>query len=264
MAKLPFMKFYPSDFLIDVQTLSLEEIGAWMKLVCYIWIQSKDGRVSLSNREIANFFGVDVDESNKILMRLADRCIFDHKRTLLEGADQDDPDENEVINHIVSRRIRRDKKLLSMNAFYVSKHRSKVAGKENVKDKKSEVRSQKTDKDSIGVPPNPASLKTPKELNSIQKVVTAFKIVSGYQKEDPAWDKINFARCSKSAKSLLDFLGSWEGAVDCVQDVYEKFNAKGLTVTLETVVKHASDWKKDRQERRPLNGVLSVPSYGSR
>lgn len=84
----------------------------------------------------------------------------------------------------------------------------------------------------------------------IQKVVLTYKIVSGYDKEDKLWDKINFARCTKTAKSLIEFVGGdWHMAADCIQDIYEKLNSKGFTVTIETVLKHAAEWKKNRQER---------------
>lgn len=102
-------------------------------------------------------------------------------------------------------------------------------------------------KDVIGVPPKPPT--------DIQKIVLTFKIVSGYAKDDKSWDKLNFARFSKSAKGLLDFFGNWKDAADCVQETYEKLTSKGLTVTLETISKHAADWKKDKQEK---NGILSV------
>lgn len=88
-----------------------------------------------------------------------------------------------------------------------------------------------------------------KPLTEVQKVVLVFKMVSGYDKDDKAWDKLNFARCSKTAKNLVDFFGDWKRAADCVQDVYEKLNAKGLTVTIETIQKHAADWNKDKAEK---------------
>lgn len=95
----------------------------------------------------------------------------------------------------------------------------------------------------------------PKPLTDLQKVVICYKVASGYPKDDAAWDKLNFARCSKSAKALLEFLGSWSAAGDCIQDVYEKLHGKGLTVTLETVTKHAADWQKDRNERLAGRGL---------
>lgn len=89
----------------------------------------------------------------------------------------------------------------------------------------------------------------PKELTPVQKVVTAWKMVTGYGKDDKSWDKAHFARCSRSAKTLIDFLGSWESAVQCVDDIYQKYSAKGLTMTLETIVKASAEWKKDQCEK---------------
>jgi len=39
--KLPYFKFYPSDFIIGTIHMSEEEIGAYAKLLCYQWL--KDG-----------------------------------------------------------------------------------------------------------------------------------------------------------------------------------------------------------------------------
>lgn len=83
----------------------------------------------------------------------------------------------------------------------------------------------------------------------IQKIVLVFKMASGYEKEDKLWDKLNFARCTKTAKDLLEFFGNWKDAGDCIQDVYERLNSKGFTVTIETIRKHAAEWKKNKQER---------------
>lgn len=88
-----------------------------------------------------------------------------------------------------------------------------------------------------------------KPLTDIQKIVLTYKIASGYPKDDKAWDKLNFARCSKTAKALLEFFGNWKDAADCIQEIYEKFTSIGRTTTIETVQKHASEWKKNKQEK---------------
>ncbi len=149
MPKLPFMKFYPSDFLLAVQTLGLEETGAWIKLISHIWIHSDSGTIRLSDKELSHLFGLDVNQSGKILNLLWTRGILDNERSVINATD-DNIDHNNVINNITCRRISRDKKCLKMNALYVSKVRVRsVSGscKENVRYKKSEVRSQKLDKD---------------------------------------------------------------------------------------------------------------------
>ena len=117
--------------------------------------------------------------------------------------------------------------------------------------------------DSIQVSKDNDKNKAVKETTPLQKVVLVYKIVSGFEKDDKSWDKMYFARCSKSAKQLLDFIGNWKDAGNCIQEVYEKLSGKGLTVTLETVCKHAGDWIKDRREKEAGRGILSVSSNGS-
>lgn len=104
---------------------------------------------------------------------------------------------------------------------------------------------------------------TKKAMTDVQKVVGVYRMASGFQKEDPIWDKAHFPRCAKSAKVLIDFLGNWKMAADCIQDVYEHLTSKGLTVTMETIVKHSADWKKDYLEREAKRGRVPVPSHGS-
>lgn len=104
---------------------------------------------------------------------------------------------------------------------------------------------------------------TNKPLSDIQKIVTAFKMLQGYSKDDQAWDKLNFARFSAPAKKLLEFIGNWRDSVDCAQEIYEKLTSKGMTVTLETITKHAAEWKKDKLEKGELNGVFHLQSDGN-
>lgn len=137
-----------------------------------------------------------------------------------------------------------------------------------------EKKRKEKNKDSFTEPPttpvdnsvdNFKDTKDPKApLTDVQKVVTVFKLCQGYEKDDKAWDAMYFGRFAKPAKALLDFLGSWREAGNCVQDVYEKLTAKGLTVTLETIAKHAGDWKKDKCEKEAGRGILSVQGHGNR
>lgn len=122
----------------------------------------------------------------------------------------------------------------------------------------------------ITLPPTPKESSTteetatpPKPLTDVQKVVVAFKMLQGFEKDDKAWDRLYFPRFSKSAAALLAFVGNWKDAVDCCQDIYEKLSSKGFTVTLETITKHAGDWLKDKREKEAGRGILSLPSNGS-
>lgn len=96
----------------------------------------------------------------------------------------------------------------------------------------------------------------------LRRVVIGFKLLQGYAKDDKAWDRAFFARFSRPAKELLAFLGNWKDAVDCMQDVYEKLTGAGMTVTLETVIKHSAEWKKDKLEREGKRGIPTDESLG--
>lgn len=85
--------------------------------------------------------------------------------------------------------------------------------------------------------------------DDLRKVITVFKLASGIQKEDTEWDRLYFPRYAKSAKQLIQFLGSWEKAADCIQDIIERLEGLGRSYTFETIVTHAASWKKDHQER---------------
>lgn len=89
-------------------------------------------------------------------------------------------------------------------------------------------------------------------LTAIQRVVNAYKEAKGVGMEDKAWDKENFARCSKPAKSIIECIGSWESAAVYVIVKGDEFDSKGLDWTLETIKKHAWD------NRGKLNGRVET------
>lgn len=131
----------------------------------------------------------------------------------------------------------------------------KATDKQVLRNKKATLTKPNLTKPNLSLISGPPATEKPRQLTPVQKVVLVYKMATGYEKDDKSWDQLNFARCSKSAKALIDFLGDWEKAADCVQDVYERLTSKGLTVTLETVTKHAADWKKDMSEREAKRGV---------
>jgi hypothetical protein len=84
----------------------------------------------------------------------------------------------------------------------------------------------------------------PKPLTSIQKVVLIYKGAKGIPEEDKAWDRVNFPRYTKSAKLLLEIFNNNIGEIiACICELGEKFDRSDLTWTLETIVKHASEFK---------------------
>ncbi len=92
-------------------------------------------------------------------------------------------------------------------------------------------------------------LKKKVNRDEIWKVVQVFKMVSWLDPNDKGWDKMFYPRYCKPAKELIEFMGSWRWAADCVQDVYERLKELGRTVTFETIAKHSAQWKMDKLER---------------
>ncbi len=144
------------------------------------------------------------------------------------------------------------------------KNKGYPKGFQTLKEKEKEKDKQK-DKEKGGVEenkppaPEPPSDNTPpqenKPLTDIQKVVSAWKMLTGYKMDDKAWDKAHFSRHVRSAKKLIEFLGGWRPAIRCMEDVYEKLTSKGLSVQIETILKHSSEWKIEQNKRAQMVGV---------
>ncbi len=133
MPKFPFMKFYHRDYFFDTRTLSLEERGSWMDLICHLWDKTDNGKLTMSLNELMGLWGVERIKGSAMVLSLQRKGIK------IKG----DPSVGPFT--IYSKRIMEDKKRLSLNTLYVSKHRvSKMKDecKVNVRGKKSEVRSQ--------------------------------------------------------------------------------------------------------------------------
>lgn len=95
--------------------------------------------------------------------------------------------------------------------------------------------------------------KKPKPETDLQKIVKAWKIISGVpESEWPAWDRVHFSRNAKSAKSLLELFGTWEKAVDCIEYVHTNLKRKKLDCTLETCVKR-SDLFREKEAKWSSN-----------
>jgi len=84
-----------------------------------------------------------------------------------------------------------------------------------------------------------------------QKIVVAYKMLKGFNQDDREWDKLNFGRYMKSAKQLSTyFKGDWDTLKKCLISKSEDFNNAHLSWTLETVVKHAPDWKLKHDKKQ--------------
>lgn len=136
---------------------------------------------------------------------------------------------------------------------YKAKLQSKVTGQGAVKSNTLEGEGDvEVDGENTKIQPIGDSAKVAKPASEAQEniryIVLAYKVKSGHEFEDKAWDKLNFARCAKSAKKLFDYFGNRRDAVKCIDDVSTDFEKKGLSWTLETVCKWASDYKIKKEK----------------
>ncbi len=76
-APLPFMKFYPKDWMLDTPVLSLEAQGAWMRLLCGMWFAPDRGRISWPMSQIANFLGVETTRAAALIDELINAGVAD-------------------------------------------------------------------------------------------------------------------------------------------------------------------------------------------
>lgn len=83
----------------------------------------------------------------------------------------------------------------------------------------------------------PAKPKTP-----IQRIVEAYKHAKGVPMDDKGWDRSNFGRYSKAAKSLLEcFKGDVDLTAAYIFTRATELDEKSISWTLETITRHAWD-----------------------
>lgn len=90
----------------------------------------------------------------------------------------------------------------------------------------------------------------------LDMVIKAWKIQIGVDKDDRAWDRVYFKRFARPAKDLLILFGNWKDAVDCIQSVYESLTDAGFSCTLDTVIKHANEYRLKLQKEKNNGGIL--------
>lgn len=60
MAKLPYMQFYPADYLLDTQPLSPAARGIWMDVICLLWRSETRGSLTMTMEQWARVLRCDV------------------------------------------------------------------------------------------------------------------------------------------------------------------------------------------------------------
>lgn len=81
--------------------------------------------------------------------------------------------------------------------------------------------------------------------DSVGLLISAYKMQLGFNPADRKWDEVNYARSKPPAISLLQFFDNdYKRAKDCLVEISEFFKSKGLAWSINAVLKHAPEWRK--------------------
>jgi len=147
MSKLPWMKFYPTDWSQDTVALSLAGRGAWITIVCAMWRSEERGKLSMPLAGFCRLLGAAEPETIAVLEELnvtgiASRVTEADKKVTL-----------------VCRRMVREHNSYRNHALRQQRYREAHQCDAHVTGEKSEVRSQKSEEEEekrgVGAAPPP-------------------------------------------------------------------------------------------------------------
>jgi len=159
MSKLPYMQFYPGDWIQDTRALSLAAKGTWIDLLCAMWRSQNRGTLTLPIVGYSRLIGADAEQAQRAIKELTDMQICD-TRTECNG---------DVT--LICRRMIKDERERDLTRLRVQNHRNAdvtQAALPDVTRKKrscnasvtpyiSEVRSQKSETEETPKPPSAAN-----------------------------------------------------------------------------------------------------------
>ena len=79
MADLPFLQFYPADWLQDTRVLSLSAKGAWIDLLCAMWTARERGRIRMRLSAYGRLIGATDERTAQILDEITDLGIAERE-----------------------------------------------------------------------------------------------------------------------------------------------------------------------------------------
>lgn len=140
MSKLPFLQFYPSDYLVDTRVLSLAARGAWVDIICVLHASSTRGTSTLPARGWARIMGATEADFQSALSEIEEMKVGD----VIRNGNGD--------VSVTCRRMMNESITREQTRLRVQNHRNKHGNKAGndtsnagVTPKKSEVISQKSE-----------------------------------------------------------------------------------------------------------------------
>lgn len=105
MAELPYMQFFPADYLRDTEILSLSAQGGWMRMLCSMWHPTRRGVLSLRLQAMARLLHASEPTTKSIIREIEECGVAD---VVWGGHSQANSPDDEAIITITCRRIVRD------------------------------------------------------------------------------------------------------------------------------------------------------------
>lgn len=133
--KLPFLQFYPSDYMRDTRALSLSAKGGWVDIMCMLHGSKTRGKLTLPASGWARVMGANLTETEAVLAEIENMQIAEVVRECNGNVT------------LLSRRMEREAITREQTRLRVMAHRSNKAcnavGNAEITDKKPETRNQK-------------------------------------------------------------------------------------------------------------------------
>lgn len=111
MAKLPFMQWYPADWIKDTRELSLLEKGFWVDVINFMWQAPKRGELKTTLEGLSRLIGCRWNEVEAIMKGLIEKGILECHA------------ESHDVVTLVSRRMKREENARELTALRQSKAR---------------------------------------------------------------------------------------------------------------------------------------------
>lgn len=116
------------------------------------------------------------------------------------------------------------------------------------------------DPDEIESRPRKIARKKGQKDNEVFKVLQVYRIVTGHEK-DEGWNRFVLPLHARFAKDLINYLGSWKDAANCIQDTVEaiiNWNPEANISLRKILADHAPNWKMKNQENIEKQKGLEV------
>lgn len=98
-------------------------------------------------------------------------------------------------------------------------------------------------------------------LNELRKIIAVYKLSIGVPVENKVWNKQFFPILIPTAKKMLEYLGEWKIAAQCIQDTVEAIREwnPAATISMQKIhSQHMVTWQMNNKENIEKQKGLEV------